>query len=412
MHFEFGFYSSLLLISFSQGLVFSFLLLIKGLKTERTEYYWLSAFIFLCCLYVAPWMLGFAGWYDNQPYRDILFYTPFQHLFLLGPLIFFYTQNLLNPSFRFRKTDLLHFVPGLLYIVYNLIVLIYDRWIFGGYYFYADQADKDFDSWYQTAGLVSMLFYFLASLRYYNRYRKLIFEVVSYADTIVFAWIRNYLFAFLVMLLLPFVFELAGIFYPGLQTYRGSWWFFLLFSIIMYYIAISGYSNPIHAKIGFDISLFHKRTYLLTSPSKVNSSFENTPIDIDHEEIGNELSEDLLRWREKIQELMEHEQLFMNPELTLTDISKKLQTNSAVISRSINQGFHMNFNDFVNQFRIEAVRKLLEAGEHRKSTLLGLAFDCGFNSKATFNRAFKKVTGITPKEYLRNQEIEARMPNF
>jgi hypothetical protein len=42
---------------------------------------WLSIFLLLCVLYISPWMLGFAGWYDNQPYRDILFYIPFQQLY-------------------------------------------------------------------------------------------------------------------------------------------------------------------------------------------------------------------------------------------------------------------------------------------------------------------------------------------
>ena len=60
----------------------------------------------------------------------------------------------------------------------------------------------------------------------------------------------------------------------------------------------------------------------------------------------------------------------------------------------------MNFNDFINNYRIEAVKENLKKGEHKKTTLLGIAFDCGFNSKATFNRAFKKSTGLSPKDYL------------
>ena len=60
----------------------------------------------------------------------------------------------------------------------------------------------------------------------------------------------------------------------------------------------------------------------------------------------------------------------------------------------------MNFNDFVNKYRVEEVKKAFDNGDHKKSTLLGIAFDCGFNSKATFNRAFKKNTGLSPKDYL------------
>jgi hypothetical protein len=87
MLFQFGFYSSVLLISFVQGIIYSILVLIKAVRTENNSNYWLNLFIF--CVYICTWMLGFAGWYDNQPYRDILFYTPFQQLFFVGPIIFF-----------------------------------------------------------------------------------------------------------------------------------------------------------------------------------------------------------------------------------------------------------------------------------------------------------------------------------
>jgi len=60
----------------------------------------------------------------------------------------------------------------------------------------------------------------------------------------------------------------------------------------------------------------------------------------------------------------------------------------------------MNFNDFINHHRIEAVKKMFEAGEQDNITLLGIAFDAGFNSKASFNRAFKKSTSLSPKEYV------------
>jgi AraC-like DNA-binding protein len=61
----------------------------------------------------------------------------------------------------------------------------------------------------------------------------------------------------------------------------------------------------------------------------------------------------------------------------------------------------MNFNDFVNKKRVHAVIEKLEAGKHTIHTLLGIAFECGFNSKSTFNRAFKRHTMLSPKEYIK-----------
>ena len=400
MLFEFGFYSSLLLISFSQGIIYSALLLIKAIRTENKSNYWLSLFVFLCSLYIAPWMLGFAGWYDTQPYRDFLFYVPFQHLFFIGPIIFFYTQSLLNPSFRFTRNDVLHFIPGVLYLIYISGIALYDLLLVKDYYFYANGMDKDFDNWYQKLGFVSMLVYFIMSLRYYNRYRKLMYQVVSYADSILFQWIRTYLIAFLLMLILPVAFNTAAFFFPELNSYKGSWWFFLFFSIVMYYIAVSGYANPIHAQIPFQMSVFNKSPLLLMDTNQNDDDIEETIIDIDYEIFEEKPSPELEAWKRKIETLLQEEKPYQNPELTLTDLSKKLETNASIISRTINQGFQMNFNDFINNYRIEAVKTMFQNGEHKKSTLLGIAFDCGFNSKATFNRAFKKNTGFSPKEYL------------
>ncbi|WP_293873859.1 helix-turn-helix domain-containing protein [Flavobacterium sp.] len=397
MLFQFGFYSSLLLITFSQGIIYSSILLKKGIQTGSNSSYWLSLFIFLCSLYIAPWMLGFAGWYDNQPYRDFLFYTPFQHLFFVGPVIYFYTQSLLNPSFRLTKSNFLHFILGILYVLYSLFMWIYDKIIIHDYYFYKDGMDKDFDDWYQKTGLISMLIYFIMSIRYYNLYRKLMFQVVSYADSVLFKWIKAYLYAFLIMLLLPIVFDIVILIYPALNSYQGSWWFYLFFSIIMYYVAISGYANLVVTKIPFEISVFDKKPVLLLSN---NAPLEKVIIDVEHEVYEPETSPEIENWKVKLELLIKEQQLYQNPELTLADIAKKLETNASVISKAINQGFQMNFNDFINNFRVEAVKQNFENGEHKKSTLLGIAFDSGFNSKATFNRAFKKNTGLSPKEYL------------
>ena len=398
MLFQFGFYSSVLLISFVQGIIYSILVLIKAVRTENNSNYWLSLFIFLCSLYIAPWMLGFAGWYDNQPYRDILFYTPFQQLFFVGPIIFFYTQSLLNPSFKFSKKEMIHLLPGILYLIYIVLIWIYDKYIFDGYFFYENGMDKDFEYWYQKLGLISMIVYFILSIQYYNVYKKMMFQVVSYADAVLFKWIKTYLIAFLAMLLLPIAFDILTYFSPEMNSYTGSWWFYLSFSIVMYYIAITGYSNNLNSTIPYKMSFFDKNPILLLDAT--NSIEAETIIDIQHETFEETNSPETVLWKSKIETLIQAEKLYQNPELTLTDLAKKLETNAAVISKTINQGFQMNFNDCINNYRIEAVKNSFSNGEYKKSTLLGIAFDSGFNSKATFNRAFKKNTGKTPKEFI------------
>jgi AraC-like DNA-binding protein len=409
MRFDFSFYSSLLLIFFVHGLVYAILLFRKGIKNESSSDKWLAIFLLLCILYISPWMVGFAGWYDNQPYRDILFYVPTQHLLWMGPVIFFYVQSLLNPSFRFGKKEWLHLLPGFLYLVYSVIVVVTDKLILHRYYFLADQTDPDFDLWYQLTGFVSMFMYFMLSIRYYNGYKRLMVQVVSYADVVLFRWVKNFLYAFLFMLIIRLLFYIAA-FFPFFQRmrYMGDWWQFFSFAIIFYYIAIEGFSNSIETKVPFKFKLlgYHSPKLLQYTGTDHNDSFieDAEVIDIDNEPVSKTEDDNLLNeWKLKIVQLLEKDKIYEDPELSLTQMAKQLGTNPSLLSKMINQGFQQNFNDFINNYRIEAVKQKLQLGEQKTQTLLGIAYDCGFNSKATFNRAFKKVTGVSPKEWLQKK---------
>lgn len=399
----------MLLIFFVHGLVYAVLLYRKGLLNETRSDKWLSLFLALCILFIAPWMIGFAGWYDNQPYRDILFYVPFQQLYFIGPVMFFYVQSLLNPSFRFGKREWLHLAPGLLYLLLTIVIVVVDKLVLKRYYFLDGQSDPDFDTWYQFTGLLSMIFYLVISLRYYLLYKRLIVQIVSYADTVLFRWVRNFLIAFLLMLLLRISSTLFASYIPALNTYMQDWWFYLCFALVFYYIAINGYSNSIETKVPYKFNLLGYRPALLLQPA---GSSGNQPgsitADADMLDMGE--TEDVKQadkgqfddWKIKITQLLEKEKIYEDPELSLTQMARKLKTNVSVLSKVINQCFKQNFNDFINQHRIEAVKEKLKAGELLRQTLLGIAFDCGFNSKATFNRAFKKLTGMNPKEWLQN----------
>lgn len=401
MLFSFNSFSSILLIFFIHGLVYAILLFRKGVVNETASDKWLSLFLLLCILYICPWMTGFAGWYDTQPYRDMLFYTPFQHLYFIGPVIYFYVQSLFNPSFRFGRKDWLHLIPGILYLLFSAVMFITDKLVLNDYYFLANGADPDFDTWYQLSGFVSMIIYFFLSLRYYQLYRKLMMQVISYADHVLFRWVRNFLVAFLVMLILRLLFFVLGELID--YAYKGFWWYFLFFGISFYYIAITGYANSIETKIPFRPGGpgFPGTVLLLPATKEQPESITEVAELISVEPVLKKEPDELLSgWKEKVLEQMNLYRAFEDPELTLATLARELKTNPALISRTINQGFEQNFNDFVNQFRINAVKEMMEKGEHKRQTLLGIAFDCGFNSKATFNRAFKKATGKSPKEWL------------
>ncbi len=385
---DFTFYfngkSAPLLIFFLHGLMFSILLLRKGMIQQRASHRWLSLLLFLYSMYLAPYMLGYAGWYSNGTTRDILFFVPFMQVLLIGPVIYCYTQSLLNINFQLKRIDLIHFLPAILYMLYSLVVFVTDKLVLDEYYFYADGRDKDLSTWYQVCGFISMVYYLIMSLRYYGNYKKLVFDKVSFAESILFKWIQNFLFAFLVILILRGVFFFTN---DVWREFGGQFWHYISFSFVFYYISINGYANAVRVSTLSDMN----------DPEV--DVFEE--IEIEKNESENSAEEkDIEKWKNEILELIHTKRIFENPKLTLSDLSKELQVTTKTISTVVNSGFDMNFNDFINHHRIEALKEKIQNDEHRQSTLLGLAYDCGFNSKATFNRAFKKNTGLSPKEYI------------
>jgi len=397
MLFSFSNYSSILLIFFFHGVTYSVLFFRRSWQFQHKASGLLGVFILLCCLYICPWMLGHAGWYSTQPYRDAMFYIPFQQLFFLGPIIYFYTQSLLNQSFRFQKKDLWHLVPGGLYLLYSLVVYITDQWFMGYYYFYADERDKDLATWYQIAGLISMIGYFLVSLRYYFTYKALAYNTLSFAESVLFRWIRNFLSAFLLMQAIRLFFFF---FSPEWGDFPQKWWNYFIFSLLFYYVSIAGYSNTIQAALPFQSSLLNGSATLGPFITPLVPEIKTADV----QEIAPQSEVDIIPWKKKIEQQIQQEQLFRDPKLSLTDLAQKLDTNTRIISKTINQGFDMNFNDFINFHRVEAVKEAIQEGATQDLTLLGIALDCGFNSKTTFNRAFKKHAGSSPKSFLQAQK--------
>ena len=96
---------------------------------------------------------------------------------------------------------------------------------------------------------------------------------------------------------------------------------------------------------------------------------------------------------------METNKLYRNPMLSLSDLSKVVDVSERVISNAINQELEKNFFQFINEYRVEEVKKRLKDPNNAHLKILSLAFDAGFNSKASFHRVFKSYTGQTPKDY-------------
>lgn len=117
-------------------------------------------------------------------------------------------------------------------------------------------------------------------------------------------------------------------------------------------------------------------------------------------------AEDTSEWPVKLDNLMKAKKPYRNPELSVADLSEMLGTKSHVLSKVINEHYEKNFRDFVNKYRVEEFIALANTEEFKHYTFLALAQEVGFNSKSTFNLAFKKVTNQNPRDYFKSREAE------
>lgn len=162
---------------------------------------------------------------------------------------------------------------------------------------------------------------------------------------------------------------------------------------ILYMGNTSTFLNDFHlVPISFSLIVFVEMYYLWRFPGIIK---ERNRYVIEQDDA------DIIK--EKLIEMMIQNQPFKDPDLSLQKLSDLLETKPHILSRVLNDHFRHNFRDFVNQYRVNEFIRM--AGEEQKLqtfTYLALAMEVGFNSKSTFNLAFKKATGMSPREYFKN----------
>jgi AraC-like DNA-binding protein len=131
-------------------------------------------------------------------------------------------------------------------------------------------------------------------------------------------------------------------------------------------------------------------THLSTLPN-----LESQPIDFSDTELTNSL-----------EKLFKEEKLYTDNSITLNILAEKLKTNRTYLSREINKKYQCNFNQLINKYRIKEARKILLTEKYKNYTIEGIAQEVGFNSKSSFNAAFKSYTGITPSYYRNTAKTE------
>lgn len=108
---------------------------------------------------------------------------------------------------------------------------------------------------------------------------------------------------------------------------------------------------------------------------------------------------EIILLEQKLKDLMTIQKLYLEPELSLKDLSEKLGVSSHHLSYILNIRFNQNFYEFINSYRLEKVKNELINPQNKNLSIVAIAYDCGFNSQSTFNRFFKQKEGISPSKY-------------
>lgn len=380
---DFNIHSTPLLMFVLQGLLLITFLFVRYLKAKNISDLFLSLILLIICYEQISYTIGFMGWYNMFRNTKINYFLIPMGV-ALAPLIYLYVKAITTSKFKFRKTDWLHFILAFSLILFRLVIYFYDSLQLG-----FDETQNGILKLSLDEPIIQpilifvsfaqMLLYLAFTFQLFYNYRKLIIDYFSNTYKLELNWILSFLIAFTLLFLYSSLQDIVGSLIVEIN-YEQRWWLNIFMALIVLYVGVKGY--------------FTKTTKLNKLPFtfSTNLDFIARQKDEDLPFLASDL--------DKVIDFMKNKKPYLNPDLNLFDLSISLNFTRAELSKIINTGFGKNFNDFINEYRVNAFKAKLESGEHQQLSLLGIAYDCGFNSKATFNRVFKKITQNSPTEFL------------
>jgi len=319
---------------------------------------------------------SFLSSFLPQAYPNLLaFPEPF--LLLIGPLFYYFIQSL-SGSFVFKKTALLHGLPFLLVGVL--------------FVFFVQNSQPTVGLSFRMGLLISVLWlviylqfwgYYFLNRKALRGYREKLKQSQSSIEKVRQAWITYCLTTLLIcysVLGILFFLMHHEVFLPINKILT------VVLALILYSVGYRTFSRP---EIFATLPVIRPEKHEILVDELAGEKYQKSGLS----------EQKALTQFETVEQLMKQEQLYLDPELDLKGLAGQLDVSPHHLSQIINKGSQRNFYDFVNHYRLEAVKALMRNPDHDHRTVLTLAFETGFNSKATFNRFFKKATRQTPSQF-------------
>lgn len=348
-------------IGFAQGLFAALLMFAK--KEQELSDRILSGWLVLFALEFLTCAL------DHRIFGYSLFSSSF---LLFNPALFIYTRSLIEKKFKLKWVMLLHLLP---FIVFEILAYITKTQFTFKNFFQVDSG-FGFRLLMAISTIVSLVVYFSSIVVNLYRYRMnllneksnidkeqnlnwLMFVTLFYISYSLLAGIQGFIFVFL------------GVGADALSYYNYS-----ILLLLIYIISFYG--------------LYQKQIEIKTEPGEPQETiaYKNSILTSETKQII----------KEKILQYFEKEQAYLNPNLNMDLLSEEINFPKYQITEVLNIEIGKNFFQFVNSYRIEAVKKMLLEPK-LKYSIEAIGYECGFNSKSSFYTVFKKITGKTPAAF-------------
>ena len=369
------------LISFAQALFFVTLILSK--KNKLLSDYFLSFFILLLggqLFFVYSYS---SGLFKANPWIviiDIYYWT------LLGPTLLVYTQLITKSRERLEWNYLFYLLPTV------MVTIGFAKYIFmdGSNFFIDTTTGNWFFDLSTFVWLYNSPLFYIITIIILRKHPKRIKQYYSYSKDIDLKWL-NFLssgFAVFLFFLLfnSYLKKLIHIEFPPASNYLWLIMVLYIFGIGFYGYKQKGIFSQFET---FETGHSKSRINILKLEASEKASYQKSGLNKDE---ATQLSQNLIT-------IMEKEKFYLDSNLNLLSLSRKLGTTTHKLSQVINENFNKNFFEFINDYRIKEVQAQLSDPEKNKYKIISIANDCGFNNKSTFYTLFKKSTSLTPAEF-------------
>lgn len=356
------------IITICTGILYAFQIgSLKKVKTNEGRYftYFILVLAFIDFLFlVVDLKLGYKA------LNLSLVFLILSSVLLLPPLMWLYIKKLI--SYDNNVKNIVHFLPSIT-ISLSVLVSILAYYITGNSFFVEVLAVIVFIALI-IIFLLQNIYYIYKSIQIYLKHKSKIEEIYSYSEEVDVSWIK--------------------ILIVGYVTFIAS-------------ILVVNYFDGALSNIVFNLTILTYIVYIGHNAMKQNSiaisDIKGLMNDIE-ESKDKQMSESQIKVFQKIKldllSMMVKEKPYLDQNLNIFTLAKKLNTNSKYLSQVINQEFNKSFVHFINEYRVEEAKQILLANNNY--TIEAQSQMVGFKSKSSFNIAFKRHTGLTPSLYIQN----------